>query len=49
MLKGSKDLRVDSKDDFSMCVGENMVMDPDTGKMHFTAPRGSDNNGQDEE
>ena len=41
LFKVSKDLSVDTKGNFSMRRGENMAMDLDTGKMHFTTPWGS--------
>ena len=49
MYKVSKDLRVDTKGSFSMRVGENMAMDLDTGKMHFTTPWELDNDSGDED
>ncbi len=49
MLKVSKDLRVDTKGNFSMRMGENMAMDLDTGKMHFTTPWPSDDESGDKD
>jgi len=49
MFKVSKDLWVDTKGNFSMRMGENMAMDLDTGKMHFTTPWPSDDDSGDED
>ena len=49
MIKVSKDLRVDSKGNSSLRMGKNMAMNLETGKMHFTTPWESDDDGGDED
>ena len=48
MFKISKDMAVDSKGNFSMRVGDNMVMDMDSGEMHFTTSWDSDDDSDDD-
>ena len=38
MFKISDDMAVDSKGNFKMRMDDNMVMDMDTGDVHFTTP-----------
>ncbi len=48
MFKISEDMAVDSKGNFSMRIGDNMVMDMDSGEMHFTTSWGSDEDSDDD-
>lgn len=48
MFKVSKDEVVNPDGKFSMRIGENMAMDMDSGKMHFTTPWDSGNDTDDE-
>ena len=42
MFKISKDMAVDDKGDFFMRMGDNTVMDMDSGEIRFTTPWDSD-------